>query len=348
MARSKLIILISLVVLMSVPATSALAAASGTGTAVASDANGLSDRINISMTGVAHPADGKAYEGWLVSDDGETKTSLGILDVSGGTISHEYISPTGEDLVQSYGEIMITVEPVSDTDSAPSGDVAFSDKIPTDAVKHIRVLLKDSLSGLRTQLDAAIAEATLAKDATTLADVVLHTNKAIAIIDGETGVLALASGRTNANNAAGRVDDSVVDSHALLVDKYGKNAADWATSAKTTAQDKVLSQTDVTLAKLFIGPGSETVLGYLNAARSGFGATGGAEQAYVEGQLMGSYVLGDRPTSNIAIVDAELPSVGDQAVQMLMQISLLTSLLFLATGSLMALRSRSWRSHSRS
>ena len=342
MARLKLTILISLVVLMSVQATSVLAATAGTGSAVASDANGLSDRINISMTGVAHPADGKAYEGWLVSDDGETKTSLGVLAVSGGTISHEYISPTGEDLVQSYDHIKITVEPVSDSDAAPSSDVAFNDTIPSNALSHIRTV-KDSMVALRTQLDAAIAEATLAKDATTIADVVLHTNKAIALIDGDSGVLALAAARSTADSAAAGVDDSVIDSHAILLDTYGKNAADWATLAKGVANDKIVNETDITVAKLFAGPGSGTVLGYLNAARNGFGATGGAEQAYVEAQLMGSYVLADRPTSSVV-----LPSVGDQAVQLLMKLGLLSSLILLAAGVLVALGGRSWRYHGRS
>ena len=63
-----------------------------------------------------------------------------------------------------------------------------------------------------------------------------------------------------------------------------------------------LTQTDISLAKSFVGPGANTVLGYLDSARIGGDADGdgainliagegGAQQAYIEAQLMATCTL---------------------------------------------------------
>ena len=333
-----------------------------TNSAVISDAFALSDRINISMGSVPPPVDGTVYEGWVVSDDGSVKTSTGILEVSGGAIEHEFISPTGENLIHNYDKVVITVEPVPDDDPGPSAVVLAVDQIPADAMAHIRHLLTNwpagadegILTNLKTQLDTAILHANLALNSATLDDVLAHTHHVINIIEGTDGpnydasfgdpgdglgVLAHAADRKHAGFAAGAAeDDAVIGTHGQLVDQYGKNAADWATLARDTALSDVLTQSNAALAKLFVGPGVGTVLGYLETARNGFGADGGAEQAYTEAQLMATYVLEERPTGGPDIVVP--PSVGDAAVPMLAQIALITSLAFLGAGGLLFIRSR--------
>ena len=374
MARSKLILLIALVLLMAVPAAPALAqvatpvlisAPPGTGTAVISDANALSDAITFSMTDVPPPPDGTVYEGWVVTDDGSIKTSTGILAVSGGAIQHQFISPTGENLIQNYDKAVITIEPVPDDDPGPSVSVAYNYMIPTDAMAHIRHLVGDwpegsgvgILTNLKTQLDVAIRHANLARNSDTLDGVFQHIHHVINIIEGTggpnydasfgdpgdgLGVLFHAADRKHAGFAAATVaDDAVIGTHALLADRYGKNASDWASLGRDTALNSVLNQTNISLAKLFVGPGSQTVIGYLESVRNGFGDDGGAEQAYIEAQLMATYVLEDRPTGVI-----ELPSVGDASVPSAAQIALIMSLAFLGAGSLLVLRSRRSRARS--
>ena len=329
--------------------------------AVISDAFALSDRINISMDSVTAPEDGTVYEGWVVSDDGAIKTSIGILEVSGGAIEHEFISPTGENLVHNYDKVVITVEPVPDDDPGPSAVVLASDQIPGPAMAHIRHLLTNwpagadegILTNLKTQLDTAIQHANLALNSTSLDDVFAHTHHVINIIEGTDGpnydasfgdpgdglgVLAHAADRKHAGFAAGAADDdAVIGTHGQLVNQYGKNAADWATLARDTALSDVLTQSNAALAKLFVGPGVGTILGYLETARNGFGADGGAEQAYTEAQLMATYVLEERPTGS---PDIAPPSVGDTAVPMLAQMALIASLAFLGAGGLLFMRSR--------
>ena len=101
MSRSKLILLLGLVLLMTVPLGLALAQTPepvlisvpeslATGTAVISDDIALGDSITIEMIDVPILPLDQAYEGWLVSDDGTPK-SLGILSVSrDGEISHKF------------------------------------------------------------------------------------------------------------------------------------------------------------------------------------------------------------------------------------------------------------------
>ncbi|MFP6652081.1 MAG: hypothetical protein VCA17_07655, partial [Dehalococcoidia bacterium] len=82
MSRSKFILLLALLTLLAVPvaveaqtppqpALISAGSPAGTGTAVIWDDQSLSDSITTSMAGVTPPAEGTAYEGWLVSDDGE-------------------------------------------------------------------------------------------------------------------------------------------------------------------------------------------------------------------------------------------------------------------------------------
>ena len=333
--------------------------------AVISDAFALSDRLNISMTDVPPAPAGAVYEGWLVSDDGSIKTSTGILEVSGAAIEHEFISPTGENFIHNYDKVVITVEPVPDDDPGPSDVVLTIDMIPADALAHIRHLLSDwpegsgvgILTNLKTQLDVAIRHANLARNSDTLDGVFQHIHHVINIIEGTggpnydasfgdpgdgLGVLFHAADRKHAGFAAATVaDDAVIGTHALLADRYGKNASDWASLGRDTALNSVLNQTNISLAKLFVGPGSQTVIGYLESVRNGFGDDGGAEQAYIEAQLMATYVLEDRPTGVI-----ELPSVGDASVPSAAQIALIMSLAFLGAGSLLVLRSRRSRARS--
>jgi len=232
----------------------AATAGGGDGSALIWDNQALSDSISYSFTELTSPGSDWTYEGWLISDDGSTKLSTGVMTLkSDGSISHMYTSPTGENLVHRYDQVVITVEPVPDTDPTPSGIVAGSHKIPAGAIAHIRHLLtnwpggadKGILTNLKGQLDVAILHANLAAASTTLDKVVQHLHHVINIIEGADGgnhdasfgdpgdgigVLAHAADRKHAGFAAGAAaDDAVVNSHAQLVDVYGKNASDWAT-----------------------------------------------------------------------------------------------------------------------
>ena len=299
------------------------------GTAVIWDDLALSDAITFTLADVPAPAAGTAYEGWLISDNGSIKLSTGILMVAtDGTVNHDFTSPDGENFVHLYDKVVITIEPVPDSDPGPSPDVAYSHAIPTVAITHIRHLLtnwppgesKGILTNLKEQLDTAIFHANLAKqeaDAGNVAGLRQHIEHVINIIEGEdgpnfgdldgngftqnpgdgVGVLTHAANRMHGPFAASAApDDPVVVAEAAHVDAAGANAESRATSARDIALSSVLNA-DLLLAKIFLGPGYRTVISELETARNGFlnGDEDGAEQAYLHGQEMATYTLAAGP-----------------------------------------------------
>ena len=371
MSRYKILIVIALVLLTTVPSGLARAQAvptlisagvSGSGTAVIVDGLAPSDTVIISLTGVTFPAEDTVYEGWLISDDGTTKLSTGILTVTAdGSLSHTFSSPTGENFIANYDKVVITVEPVPDSDPGPSDDVAFTHQIPASGMQHIRHLLNDwapgpetgILTNLRDQIQVGVVHSALAKNSSTLDDLKKHIHHVINIIEGEEGdnfegsfgnpgdgigVLAHAELRKHATFASNAAPgDAVIAEHSKLVETHGGNAGNWS----ILARDQALSILD--LDSLVAG---QTLAGAVGAilqdALDGIDATGegGADQAYVEAQLMATYTL---PSPAVPEGPA-LPITGDSAVPILAQISLAVALLLLLAGGLLLVRNRRSRS----
>ena len=403
MLKSKLTILMAPVLVMVVLAGVVLAqepaqssALVGEGTAVIWDDVALSDAITFSMTGVTSPVPGTSYEGWVKM--GSVEKSTGVMAIAAnGSINHS--ASMGENLILNYDHVVITIEPVPDNDPKPSGIVAFSASIDSEPIKHIRHLLADWPSGsgvgiltnLQTQLNVAITHANLAKNSDTIADVHKHIEHVVNIIEGENGdnygdldgngavedfgdgigVLNHAANRTHAGFASvGLPEASDVATHGALVDEYVMNISDWATFARDQAI-KALGTTQVSLAKIFVGPGADSVITLLGSALNGSDIEGpGASQAYVEAQRMATYtfqVVPPTPTPTpvpptptpgptatpfptpvpptptpTPVPDEVAPptSVGDPTIPLLAQIGLIVSLAILAGASTLVLRGR--------
>jgi hypothetical protein len=325
------------------------------------------------------------YVGWLISSDSTLKLNTGgAIEVpSTGSVNHSYTSPDGDDLIALYNKVAITLELEANADAAsPAGEVVYAHVVPIAAMTHIRHLVSSwppvvengILTDLKVQLDVAVLHATLAKNATDLVGIRQHLEHVINAIEGPNGpnygdldgdgltqdfgdgigVLKHAEDRQHGPFAAGAAagDDIIVDG-AGFVDIDGANAAAWATEARDQALE-LMDQTSLTLAKVFLGPGANTVISRLEAARDGFdtggdgtiesvAGEGGAAQAYVEAQLMATYTL--RPGGLGAPVSVGpnigLPSVGDSSVPGLAQGALIASLVLLGTGGLILVRRRS-------
>ena len=409
MSRSKFILVLALLLLLAIPATLvaqtpeliSAQTPEGTGTAVIFDDQGLSDAIIFTMSGVTAPAAGKEYVGWLVSDDGSKKLNTGTLAVADdGSISHTFDSTSSryaaDNLIHLYDKAVITLEDEGFDGASPVGPAVFNHVIPTGAIVHIRHLLtnwppggvKGILTQLNEQLDKAIQHGNLSRNSDTIEKVHQHAYHVINIVEGEdgpnfdaskgnpgdgTGVLAHAANRKHGPFAAGAApDDIVVTTHAALVDVNGMNAADWAMLARDTAL-KVVGTTDITLAKIFLGPGGDTVMSALEAARNGFDANrdgtigsiageGGAAQAYREAQLMATYTLvpgappavatpTPAPVPTVVPTPAPtatppptagpgLPGVGDNSVPVAAQLALLAAVVLLGAGGALMIRGR--------
>ena len=383
MSRSRVLILLGLVLLMIVPVGVALAQAfEGSGTGIISDAAALSDRVVINMTDVTPPSQGTFYEGWLVSDDGETKLSLGLMQVrSDGTISHTFVSPTGENLIDTYNKLVVTVEPDPDPDPAnPSDIISHSNVVSSVVIGNIRNLLVSSsvdtqddegiLTALKGDLDDAILHANLARNSTTLASIRQHLEHTINIIEGGQrdvdgagggqnpcdclGVLTFAnSAMTEAAAAAtaGSFDADVVNG-ASNVQTDAQNVIDLAGQARDIAE-QTIGVDSIVVAKLRIGPGANSVISFLEAAKEGFDANGngtiqsisgegGADQAYVEAQRMATYNIEPGLPIDRGL-GTGLPPVGDTTVPVVARFALIFGMAFLGFGALILVRTRRTR-----
>ena len=137
----KLVLLLSLLALV-LPISGAHGQTS-VGTAVIRDSSpGLSDMLVVELPNLPALSEEEVYEGWLVTDDGSVKLSVGVFAADEeGDVSHTYTHPDHMNLASIYDKFVITVEPIDDTDPDPSSVVPFSDSTPAGAMVHLRHML---------------------------------------------------------------------------------------------------------------------------------------------------------------------------------------------------------------
>ena len=376
MSRTRLLMFAALLLLLALPAGPAFAQTADldfSGTAVVSDDAALSDKITFTMSGVPAPTSGTEYVGWLVTQT--RKLSTGAMSVNADNeISNSFDSTnaryTGENLIHNFGTVVITEETAGDDPDQPAGPAVYSASIPAGAMAHIRHLVSDwppgsgvgILTNLQLEFDLALTHANLAKasfDAGDLAGVKQHLEHTINIIEGPDGpnygdrdgdgsvqhpggglgVLFHAADRKHAGFAAGTTDEADVVAHGALVDEYGANAAGWATDAVNQAL-KILDTTSLAVAGIFLGPGGNTVISFLDAALNGnsLSGDGGAKQAYTEGQLMATYTLKAGGPAEGTVEEGggtvgAPASVGDPSVPAAARIALTSSAILLLVGA---------------
>jgi hypothetical protein len=272
----------------------ALALSVATVAAVSADAAGvgnirddaaMSDKITAVVSGFAALPSDQAYEGWLVTDDGGEKLSLGIwaMGASGGG-TFVYTSPTGENLLGKYNKLVVTVEPVPDADPGPSAVVSAKDEIPLGPMAHIRHVQfawpptpgpVGLAVGQRSQAETASLHANLSNTAAQngdLAGAQQHAEHVVNIIEGESGanygdldgdgatqnpgdtfgLLTYAAGTAQHANLAMNASDADVEVllHGQHVVDSSTNVTTWATVARDNAL-KVAGTSDIANAQTY-------------------------------------------------------------------------------------------------
>ena len=105
-----------------------------------SDQEKLVDRVDLNVEHLPVPPATKQYEVWMIG--GESRRSIGTLDVdANGNGALTFIDDAGENLLATYGQFEITIEPNPDPNPLPTADVAYSGAIPPGALVHVRHLL---------------------------------------------------------------------------------------------------------------------------------------------------------------------------------------------------------------
>jgi len=333
MLRYKLTAFLAIVLLMVIPTSVILAEGEEQKTRIGNaeiyDDISSNDAIRYTLHSLPIPAEGTAYESWLISDDAKTFLSTGVLSVAAdGSVTHTFNSAsagyTGTDLLQGFATAAITSETVPDDDSSQPGTVLYMHQVPADGLIHIRHLAAKSPKGetgvfrnLFSQLDLALTSANAAKNATTLAEMQGHVQDVINIIEGSSGanykaatvngdgygVLNYAADSSIASTASEAVPtDIYITGTSTLVKINAKNTEDWTTLARDIGLTKIIAEDELKIAQIFVGPGAGTLISNLEAARDGFDSNknstieavageGGAKQAIRDTQLMASYRL---------------------------------------------------------
>ena len=341
MSRSKLLITLGLILLMTLPAAVVYAGGhgeiEGSGSAVISDGAAMSDKITFTLEGVTALDTEEAYEGWLINSASDEKMSVGVLAVVSGKINHTWASPDGDNLLAMYDSVAITVEPVPDDDPMPSADMAFMGGVSAESLAHIRHLVvawpeDGDMGGILTQLQMQIGMAMDAVAAAQAADDIAalkaSAQEAVDIIDAEGGILALAK---MGDEHAGFGSSPATRKYASMVRDSSVNVALWAMDAKEQSA-AVMEEDSLDVAKVLLN----IVNGRLDAAQNGTADKDGAKAADMQAQQMATFSLStDAPPP-----PDEGPDVGDTYVPVAMQLMLLTALALIVSGSVMLYRTR--------
>ena len=326
------------------------------GTATFSDDMAMSDSITYTLEEVLAPHAGTAYEGWLVADNGKTMLSTGVMEVmEDGSVSHSYTASDGANLLAIYDRLVITAEPVGDADPQPTLPGVYHAVIPQESIQVTRSLVNgmpddgtDSVvMQLQMKIDEALLHARQGGDAAAMGDLAAakqHVQIAVDIIDGADGVLAHAANLNAAADASSASPDSeAIAAAAAQVAHNRENIEAWVGQAKDVAVNNVMTAQTLELARVYIGPGANTVISQLEAARNGFRGLDGAEQAYGNAQMLGTFTIipGPLPEEPPVRPGLGLPSVGDTGVPTLVSMALFGSVLFLTLGAALMVRRRS-------
>ena len=340
----KVVLLLSLIALV-IPLAIARGQVSVGTAMIEESAVGASDMLAIKLNSLPSPGDGNAYEGWLVSTDGENKLSVGIFELDeGGNVDQTYTHPDGMNLATSYSQFVVTVEPSPDTDPEPSGVIVYNDMIPEAGVMYVNGLL-DSDSGATVALvgetKLAMMHAQLAADSKTMEDVVMHASHVINIIEGSEGdnfdsshanpgggmgIAALASAAaTTAQGAVTAVPAQPnFHNYSGQVVSSANNTSSWAAMARDHALS-AKSAGDMVTARAYAANAltlANRALNGMDKDRDGMvsarAAEGGAMQAHMAAQDMASYnpsiYVELAPTGDVNFTTFALIALGAAAV----------------------------------
>lgn len=376
MPRSKFLLVLALLLLLSIPATAVLSDGHGLGEGAATvfDDAGMSDGLEVSLMGADAPDAGKEYAVWLANEDQSAFLRVGTLDVGeDGSASLTFNSESdgygGDNLIATYSSLAISVEDAGSSPSSPSEQGAASEVFEGEMLEQARGLVM-AMSDLRSELKAASMNATMASDAESLEDIKNYVEMAAEGLDGAIEKAAMASAAAAAVGASGE-EGSGRSAHAALAQSNAENAKMYAMMARDAAQS-ALDQDDAALAKIFVGPGGSSLVSLTDAALNGFDSNGnttleasegGAMQAYRHAQQAvawspraGGLPILATPTPVATATPIPppqptapgLPGVGGDTVSPVVLMAIAAAAGLLVVGGAMSIRNRTRRVRSRS
>ena len=189
--------------------------------------------------------------------------------------------------------------------------------------------LDATLAALKTGVSQALAQANLAKSATTLEDKKSYAKKASNLITGTGGVLDIASAASiqaqGALDSATANEDNDAIAYTTTINNAIANVSSWSAVSRDAA-GQVSSASSSSLADIYIGPGGNTLISGLEASLNGWGSAPGISQA----ETASTSLSGD---ISIHAVTVTLPSTGGPSLDMLIMLLAVFGVIFIGTGT---------------
>jgi hypothetical protein len=162
----------------------------------------VADQFVARLIGIPAAPEGQAYQGWLVADGDGSRLDLGVAipDVA-GSLTLEFTSRTGENLLARYARFELTLEPAAGS-PAPTGDILYTGVLDADALSLARQLFVKNdgapatplntsfASGLLNQYDLAVQHIVNAQNAAAIGaldEMHTHLEHVINILEGASG-----------------------------------------------------------------------------------------------------------------------------------------------------------------
>ncbi len=106
------------------------------------DFNGVLDRVTIVLNNVTLPEDGKRYEAWLRNSGSGIFRNIGSIRFNSANAGQlEFTSQNQQNLLESFDEVIITIEESDAAVAQPSESIVFSSIFPPQAMDSARSLL---------------------------------------------------------------------------------------------------------------------------------------------------------------------------------------------------------------
>ena len=321
MRHWKIILAVAVIASFLLPATSVALVHNATGSVSFSDSDAgyssnLSDQLTVSIQNI-FAVEGETYYAWLSSDDQSSFLLLGAVELDGsGGGSLTYTSPDGENLINNYNGFW--VERTDAVSTQPHEDsIVMSDVILPGSMAHIRHVIsawapatdgKGQAVGSREQTDIALTHATLSVNSSNLSGIQQHAHHVINIIEGSSGdnydasfgdpgdgfgVLQYAADANKHSGFAAAAEGASanVALHSVHIQDTSTNVANWATQARDKALEALDSTSFTTGSAAMVE--AQKLLDWALNGRGGSSAPvldgGGAQTAYLHGQLMAGY-----------------------------------------------------------
>ena len=303
MPRSKFLLVLTLLLLLAVPATVVIAQATpvGEGSAVVFDDAAISDGIEVNISGATPAAEGMEYVAWLVADEQSGFMRIGSLDIDASGNANlkfgaESANYAGANLIAMYSGWVISVEEAGSSPDRPTGQGIASETFTAETAGALRTLI-DAGANLNMQIEVAQMHAQLAASSETLDGAKMHAQHVINILEGSEGANYMAEGGDPGDGVGAMAHAASAKAAAMSASSMAQegsnmamyssmavagfgNAEMWMMNARDAAV-MALGQDSLQIAQIFIGPpagmfgsSGRSVVAYLDVAANGFDVNG--------------------------------------------------------------------------